>query len=59
MSGHIPEWRRAINGRTWDREWTAYATETHRRPWYAGDFLRAVLCVAGCALIGALLAQAF
>lgn len=27
---HIPEYRRAINGRTWPQEWTPHAIEHHR-----------------------------
>ena len=30
MSAHIPEYRRAINGRTWAQEWRPEAIEHHQ-----------------------------
>ncbi len=45
----IPEFRRAINGRTFDREWTSYAVEHYRAPqWHrpAGVLLAVAIGVA-------------
>ena len=39
---HIPDFRKAINGRTFDREWTAYAGAHYRRP-PRGDIWAGVL----------------
>ncbi len=50
MAAHIPEYRRAINGRTFDREWSAYAGEHYRAPrWdrWAGVALAVAIGVAG------------
>lgn len=58
MSAHLPEFRRAINGRTWDREWQPYAgTHYKRSAWGSSTILAAIVTVAGCVLIGAMLAQ--
>ena len=56
MSAHIPEFRRIINGRTWDREWTAEAIEHHSRavPWtdrLHGIALALVIAAAFVALV--------
>lgn len=57
----LPESRRIINGRTHSQSWTAAQynpVEGYRRPG-TGSFWLAVVCVAGSAVIGALMAQAF
>lgn len=57
----LPQSRRVINGRTYSQSWSAAQhdpIEGHRRP-DRGTFFLAVICVAACAAIGALCAQAF
>lgn len=42
----IPEHRRAINGRTWDREWNPYAGTHYKRPPRADRWAGIALAVA-------------
>jgi hypothetical protein len=58
----LPQSRRVINGRTFSQSWSAAQhdpIEAYRKTDRLSSFFLAVVCVAGCAVIGALCAQAF
>ncbi len=62
MSAHIPDHRRAIHGRTWDREWTPEAVEHHRASRlvrFARQTVAAAAIVAFAVLVGYALAEHF
>ena len=57
----LPQIRHVINWRTFSQSWSASQhdpIEAYSRP-NSGTFFLAVVCVAGSAVIGALMAQAF
>jgi hypothetical protein len=53
MAAHIPEFRRAINSRTHDREWVPEAVEIYRRSPFAraGDYALAIAIGVALAIV--------
>ena len=57
MSAHIPEYRRMLAGRTWDREWHPEAIEHHRvRRRHIARIAWPLACIISAIAIGALAA---